>query len=102
MVEAQPRDSDYPRLGAVRGLVVACRRAGRGLEAADYRARCREVALRRDVKATLQKVAAVAAAEALADGDAEGFDHLRGAWEQHSPDAAADDASRAVLARQVY
>jgi len=102
VVDTQSRDGDYPRLGAVRGLVVAYRRTGRGAEARELGARCREVALALAAGSTLGRVAAVSAGEAFADGDAEGFEHLRDAWERHFPDASRDDAIRAVLARQVY
>lgn len=102
VVSAQSRDADYPRLGAVRGLIMARRRAGRGMEADEVRRRCRDVALALPAGGTLGRVAAVAAAEALADGDAEGFEQLRGAWERHFPEVTEDGAIRAVLARQVY
>jgi tetratricopeptide (TPR) repeat protein len=102
VLRAQSRDTDYPRLGALRGLLVAHRRAGQTKEADACRTRLHAVASSPEVAPTLRRVAAVAAGEALVDGDAETFGRLREAWTQHFPDASDDAAVRAVLALQVY
>jgi len=99
---AQLRDTDYPRLGAVRGLLIAYRRAGQTKEADECRTRLHAVASSPEAAPTLRRVAAVAAGEALVDGDTETFERLRAAWVQHFPEATDDDAIRAVLALQVY
>lgn len=101
VVGAQGRDHDYPRLGALRGMVVASRRLGRNFEASEYLERCLAVARERSRGDALGRVAAFVAAEALVDGDAEAVERARTAWAMHFGDNT-NDAMRAALARQVY
>lgn len=101
VVSAQMYDYDYPRLGALRGVVVANRRLGRFSEAADAIARCVAVARRCPPGDTLGRVAAIVAAEALVDRDASALERSRDAWERHFEDPS-ETAMRAALARQVY
>lgn len=98
---AQLHDRDYPRLGAVRGLVVAFRRLGRGEASQHALSRCVEVASSQQVGPAIARVAAVVAAEALADQDLAAWAYARPVWERHWG-VASEDATREVLARQVY
>ena len=102
VVGAQSADGDYPRLGAVRGLVVAHRRGGRHVEAREMLTRCMAVAQTQEAGTVLGRVATVAAAEAQVDGDDEGAAALRALWERHHGVALTDAHARRTLARQVY
>ena len=102
VVGAQPADGDYPRLGALRGLVIAHRRGGRSIEARAMLGRCAEVARAQEAGAVLGRAATAAAAEAWADGDDEGAAALGELWERHHGVALTGESARATLARQVY
>lgn len=98
---AQSQDHDYPRLGALRGAVIAHRRLGRAEDSRSALARCVAVAEAIAPGRTHGRVAAIAAAEALADGDQDAAAYMRAAWERHFG-ALSDESLREALARQVY
>lgn len=97
----QSRDHDYPRLGALRGTVVAHRRLGQAVDAARGLDRCRAVALACPVGSVLGRVAAMATAEALVDDDQAGFQRALDAWARHRGECD-EAAMRTALEREVY
>lgn len=102
VMRAQTQDHDYPRLGALRGLVVANRRLGRAVEAREALDRCLRVASTRSPGDALGRAAVIAAAEALADEDDDALGRAREAWTRHFPEQDGEPAMRAALGRQVY
>lgn len=100
VVSVQTADRDYPRLGALRGLALAHRRAGRVEEADDLRARCRAVAMDAQTASALGRAAAMVVAEALAEGaDADGGEQ---AWGRHFVEGLDREVAATWLARQIY